>query len=71
VLGERAARFGGHDPAARAHEQGGGEGLLELADLLGHRRLRHAQLLRGGRERAQLERGAKAADLLQRQKLRL
>ena len=45
------------------------ERLLELADLLGHRGLRHPQRLGRGGERAELERGAEAADLLQRQKL--
>jgi hypothetical protein len=69
VLGKCAACLRGHDPAARAHEQGRGERLLELADLLRDCGLRHAQLLGGGRERAQLDRGAEAADLLQRQKL--
>jgi len=43
--------------------------VLELADLLRDRGLRDAQRLGGGRERAELERRAEAADLLQRQKL--
>ena len=69
VLGEGAARLGGDDAAARANEEVGAERLLELADLLGHRGLRDAQRLGGGGEGAELERGAEAADLLQRQKL--
>ena len=59
----------GDDAAARADEEVGAERLLELADLLGHRGLRHAQRLGRGGERAELERGAEAAELLQRQKL--
>ena len=57
------------DAAAGAHEEVRAEHLLELADLLGDRGLRDAQRLGRGGERAELERGAEAADLLQRQKL--
>ena len=64
----RPASVGDH-PAAGAHEQVGAERVLELADLLGDGRLRDAQRLGRGRERAELERRAEAADLLQRQKL--
>ena len=60
-----------HDAAAGADEQVGAERLLELADLLRDRGLRHAQRLGGGGERAELERRAEAADLLERQKLSL
>src|SRR5215207_108780 len=49
VLGERAPGFGGHDAAAGADEEIGAERLLELADLLGHRGLRHPQRLGRGR----------------------
>ena len=69
VLGERPAGLGGDDAAARADEEVGAERLLELADLLGDRGLRDAQRLGRGGERAELERGAEAAELLQRQKL--
>ncbi len=69
VLGERASRLGGHDAPPGADEEVGAERVLELADLLGDRRLRHPQRPRGGRERAELERRAEAADLLERQKL--
>jgi hypothetical protein len=55
--------------AAGAHEEIGVQQLLELADLLGDRRLGDAQRLGGGGERAELERRAEAAELLQRQKL--
>ena len=56
-------------PRPGADEEVGAERLLELADLLGDRGLRDAQRLGGGGERAELERRAEAADLLQRQKL--
>ena len=69
VFGERAAGLGGDDAAAGTDEEVGAERLLELADLLGHRGLRHAQRLGRGGERAELERGTEAAELLQRQKL--
>jgi hypothetical protein len=55
--------------AAGADEEVGAEELLELADLLGHGRLGHAQRDRGRGEGAQLERRAEAPHLLQRQKL--
>ena len=61
----------GDDAAARADEQVRAERLLELADLLGDRGLGDAQRLGRGGERAELERRAEAADLLQRQKLSL
>ena len=66
VLREGAPRVGWHHSAAGADEQVGAERLLELANLLRNRRLGHAQGLRGGREGAELERRAEAADLLQR-----
>ena len=69
VLGEHPARLGGDDAAARADEEVGAERLLELADLLGDGGLRDAQRLGRGGEGAELERGAEAAELLQRQKL--
>ena len=69
VLGERPSRLGRDDPPAHAQEQIGAQGLLELADLLGHRGLGHVQGLGGRGERAELECGAEAAELLQRQKL--
>ena len=55
VLGERAARLGGDDAAAGADEEVGAERLLELADLLGDRRLGDAQRLGGGGEGAELD----------------
>ena len=71
VAGERPAGLGGDDAAAGAHEEVGAERLLELADLLRDGGLGDAQLLGRRRERAELERRAEAADLLQRQKLSL
>ena len=69
VLGERVAGVGRHDAAAAADEQVGAERALELADLLGDGGLGHAQRLGRRAERAELERGAEAPDLLQRHKL--
>ena len=69
VLGEGAPGVGGHHAAAGADEEVGAERLLELADLLGDRGLGHAERVGGGREGAELERRAEAADLLHRQKL--
>ena len=61
----------GDDAAAGAHEQVGAERALELADLLGDRRLRDPQRLRRGGERPEFRGRAEAAQLLQRQKLSL
>ena len=69
VLGEGVARVGRVDAAAGADEQVGAERALELADLLGDGGLGDAQRVGGGAERAELERRAEAADLLERQKL--
>ena len=69
VLGEGAAGLGRDDTAAGADEEVGVQRLLELADLLGDRGLGDAQRLGGGREGAELDRRADAADLLQRHKL--
>ena len=71
VLGEGAARLGGDHPPAGPDEEIGAQRVLELADLLGHGGLGDAQGLRRGREGAELERRAEAADLLQRHKLSL
>src|SRR5918994_2160444 len=70
-LGEHTARLRRDDAAAGADEQVGAEQQLELADLLGDGRLRDAQRARGGGERAELERCAETADLLERHKLSL
>ena len=71
MLGEGVARVGRDDAAPGADEQVGAERALELADLLGDGGLRHAQRIRRGAERAELQRRAEAADLLERQKLSL
>ena len=69
VLGEGVPGVGRDDAAPGAHEQVGAERVLELADLLGDGGLRDPQGVRRGAERAELERRAEAADLLERQKL--
>ena len=69
MLGEGAAGVRGDHAPAEADEQVGAEGLLELAYLVRNRRLRHAECLCRGGERAELERGTEAAQLLERQKL--
>jgi hypothetical protein len=60
------AGLGRHDTASDAGEQVDAEGVLELADLLGDRRLRDAQDVGRGRERPVLRGRREAADLLQR-----
>ena len=69
VLCERMTRLRRHDTAPDAGEQIDAEGPLELAHLLGDRRLRDAQRLGRGGERPVLRCRREAADLLQRQKL--
>ena len=66
VLREGAPGVGRHDSSSCADEKVGAECLFELANLLRDRRLGDAQGLGGGREGAELERRAEAADLLQR-----
>src|SRR4051794_8240162 len=66
VLGEGAAGLGEHDAAAGADEEVGAERVLEPSDLVCDCRLRDAQRGGGSGERAQLDRGAEAAELLQR-----
>ena len=65
VLGERVPGLGRDDTAPGADEQVGAERALELADLLRHRGLRDPQGLRRGAERAELQRRAEAAHLLE------
>jgi hypothetical protein len=60
-------RVRGHEASPDAVEQGHAELGLELADLLGERRLGHAQALGGLAERARVERREEVLQLLQRQ----
>jgi hypothetical protein len=69
VLGERVTGLRRDDPAAYAREQIHAERLLQLAHLLGDRRLGDAQDVGGRRERAVLRCRREAPDLLQRHKL--
>jgi hypothetical protein len=71
VLGEGTPRVGYHYPASGADEEIGTERLFQPANLLRDRGLGDAQCVGGGREGAELERGAEAAELLERQKLSL
>ena len=56
---------GRHDAPAHPVEQGGAEGLFEVADLLGDRGLRVAQLVGGSSDRSPLVRREEAAQLVQ------
>ena len=69
VLGERLAGVRGDDAPPGADEEVCAQRPLELADLLGHGGLRHAELVRGGGEGAELRGGAEAPQLLERHKL--
>jgi hypothetical protein len=70
VLGERMARLRRHDAAPDAGEQIDAEGLLELAHLLGDRRLGDAQHLgRGGERSTRLDTDALAANVERQQLL--
>jgi len=64
VLGEGAARLGHRDAAPCADEEVTAERLLELADLLRDRGLRHAEGVGRGGEGAEVDRRTEAADLL-------
>ncbi len=59
----------GTTPAPGADEEVGAQRPLELADLLGDGGLRHAELVGGGGEGAELGGGAEAPQLLERHKL--
>jgi hypothetical protein len=63
VLIKNLAGVGAQHAMGRAVQQLGAEFFLELAQLLGERRLRHVQYLGGTRQRAVIHNGNEIAEL--------
>ena len=66
MLREGAPRVSWHHHGVRRGRIGRCRAFVQAENLLGNRRLGDAQGLRGGREGAEFERRAEAADLVQR-----